>query len=333
MSGTVLVPVYMSNFRQWPMMAYGQTGQALQTAAQKTDDQAWDVEWGTIRQPEMPRPVCFGGYNTVVVSVGQYQGMYDQQSKGAYRSVSPRSSHSQSQISTDDVSSDAMHSVTSVSTGDSHEPQPTLHDTAGVAQGAGHTAASAPEGVTACPPEPKPAVEWRRSVGSVGHEEGLCKRCAFYSKGRCRNGDACTHCHLNHEHRRSRHRRRHEQFAQVTNTEEDEEGSDGYAEEVGVAKVPSVPDEEIVESIVSGFKAVVATPESSFFASPKPSGLSPVLPGNLQVESSLVFGMITPKGTEKQPRAPTPSEGAAPTSANVEYETPEGGAFVTLFRG
>jgi hypothetical protein len=124
----------------------------------------------------------------------------------------------------------------------------------------------------------------------------------------------------------------------VTNTEEDEEGSDGDAEDAGVAKVSSVSNEEIVESIVSGFKAVVATPESSFFASPMPSGLSPVLPSHVQVDSSLVFGMITPKGTEKQPGAPymqvtAPSEGAAPTSANVEHETPEGGAFVTLFRG
>jgi len=45
------------------------------------------------------------------------------------------------------------------------------------------------------------------SVGSVGHFEGECKRCAFYPKGRCRNGKDCAHCHFSHE-PRSRLRKR-----------------------------------------------------------------------------------------------------------------------------
>jgi hypothetical protein len=36
------------------------------------------------------------------------------------------------------------------------------------------------------------------SVGSVGHFDGTCKRCAFFPKGRCRNGADCTHCHFEH---------------------------------------------------------------------------------------------------------------------------------------
>ena len=36
------------------------------------------------------------------------------------------------------------------------------------------------------------------SVGSVGHCVGACKRCVFYSKGKCRNGHACQFCHLPH---------------------------------------------------------------------------------------------------------------------------------------
>lgn len=45
------------------------------------------------------------------------------------------------------------------------------------------------------------------SVGSAGHDQGLCKRCAFFPKGRCKNGAECTHCHMDHP-KQVRHRRR-----------------------------------------------------------------------------------------------------------------------------
>jgi len=37
------------------------------------------------------------------------------------------------------------------------------------------------------------------SIGSEAHFDGSCKRCAFFSKGRCTNGKDCTHCHFAHE--------------------------------------------------------------------------------------------------------------------------------------
>lgn len=47
------------------------------------------------------------------------------------------------------------------------------------------------------------------SVGSKDHAIGECKRCAFFFKGRCRNGKECSHCHLPHEEpRRKRNRRK-----------------------------------------------------------------------------------------------------------------------------
>lgn len=45
------------------------------------------------------------------------------------------------------------------------------------------------------------------SVGSAGHDQGLCKRCAFFPKGRCKNGTDCTHCHMEHP-KQVRHRKR-----------------------------------------------------------------------------------------------------------------------------
>lgn len=39
------------------------------------------------------------------------------------------------------------------------------------------------------------------SIGSAGHQEGTCKRCCFFPRGRCSNGSDCEFCHLDHEKR------------------------------------------------------------------------------------------------------------------------------------
>jgi hypothetical protein len=72
------------------------------------------------------------------------------------------------------------------------------------------------------------------SVGSAAHFDGTCKRCAFFPKGRCRNGADCTHCHFDHAPRaRPRRRGRKEQSdvdrplnAEMMEPEEDEEHMD-----------------------------------------------------------------------------------------------------------
>lgn len=40
------------------------------------------------------------------------------------------------------------------------------------------------------------------SVGSAGHGDGTCKRCCFFPKGRCENGEKCDFCHFEHEKRK-----------------------------------------------------------------------------------------------------------------------------------
>lgn len=44
------------------------------------------------------------------------------------------------------------------------------------------------------------------SVGSVGHEDGSCKRCIFFPRGRCEKDVDCPHCHYDHTDRAKWHK-------------------------------------------------------------------------------------------------------------------------------
>lgn len=59
------------------------------------------------------------------------------------------------------------------------------------------------------------------SVGSVGHSDGSCKRCAFFPKGRCQNGKDCAHCHFDHTSRlRLRKRKQAKAISKYNNSPE-----------------------------------------------------------------------------------------------------------------
>lgn len=46
------------------------------------------------------------------------------------------------------------------------------------------------------------------SVGSAMHADGLCKRCCFFPKGRCLNGQDCEFCHFEHEKRKRKKKKK-----------------------------------------------------------------------------------------------------------------------------
>lgn len=46
------------------------------------------------------------------------------------------------------------------------------------------------------------------SAGSALHGEGQCKRCCFFPKGRCNNGESCQFCHFAHEKRKPKHKKK-----------------------------------------------------------------------------------------------------------------------------
>jgi len=73
------------------------------------------------------------------------------------------------------------------------------------------------------------------SIGSAGHFDGSCKRCAFFPKGRCKNGKDCTHCHYEHL-PRSRLRKRDPTRSRGSHANES-------VESIPEDSVESIPDE------------------------------------------------------------------------------------------
>jgi len=64
------------------------------------------------------------------------------------------------------------------------------------------------------------------SMGSADHAAGTCKRCNFFIKGRCQNGQDCVFCHFPHDKRKfSRQEKRERRATWLANTGEFDEDS------------------------------------------------------------------------------------------------------------
>jgi len=63
-----------------------------------------------------------------------------------------------------------------------------------------------PSNASSLPPTPSSGgrvYDGLPSRGSALHAEGACKRCNFFAKGRCQNGEECTFCHFPHDKRKA----------------------------------------------------------------------------------------------------------------------------------
>eukprot|EP00931_Biecheleriopsis_adriatica_P017428 TRINITY_DN12519_c0_g1_i1.p1 TRINITY_DN12519_c0_g1~~TRINITY_DN12519_c0_g1_i1.p1 ORF type:complete len:696 (+),score=167.74 TRINITY_DN12519_c0_g1_i1:119-2089(+) len=76
------------------------------------------------------------------------------------------------------------------------------------------------------------------SLGSADHASGTCKRCNFFPKGRCQNGEKCTFCHLPHQKRKpSRQEKRERKAAWAAQAKEEQEPEMTFAYSV----LPGLP--------------------------------------------------------------------------------------------
>merc|ERR1719271_1704959 len=98
------------------------------------------------------------------------------------------------------------------------------------------------------------------SVGSEGHFDGSCKRCAFFSKGRCRNGKDCTHCHFPHEPRSRLRKRAASKACKGSCADENEVSEDAMVEDTCLSEVlayltePAAASSKRVASVASDEK-------------------------------------------------------------------------------
>jgi len=56
-------------------------------------------------------------------------------------------------------------------------------------------------------PAPPPGAE-HPSIGSEAHNDGSCKRCCFFPRGRCTNGYDCVFCHYEHDKRKRKNKKK-----------------------------------------------------------------------------------------------------------------------------
>eukprot|EP00435_Cladocopium_sp_Y103_P074685 s182_g50.t1 len=96
------------------------------------------------------------------------------------------------------------------------------------------------------------------SLGSLEHAAGTCKRCNFYPKGRCQNGQSCTFCHLSHDRRKaSRSERKARLLADPATPSTDEEIFLGLPEVSPVSPLLPFPGQPVVPP--PGLTSLLAT--------------------------------------------------------------------------
>merc|ERR1712176_565887 len=97
---------------------------------------------------------------------------------------------------------------------------------------------------------PSPEDKTLPSVGSADHAAGTCKRCNFFSKGRCQHGQSCTFCHFPHEKRKLGRQEKRERRA-AWSGENVDDGSDADSDS-NVQKV-------LAYSVLPGLPPIQAT--------------------------------------------------------------------------
>uniref|UniRef100_A0A6V0FHP7 C3H1-type domain-containing protein n=1 Tax=Zooxanthella nutricula TaxID=1333877 RepID=A0A6V0FHP7_9DINO len=156
------------------------------------------------------------------------------------------------------------------------------------------------------------------SLGSIKHEEGMCKRCCFFPKGRCQNGTNCEFCHFDHDKRKRKKKKKKKSAPNQEGGGSDSDSDDGDGVEkadkdenfnVAYAAAAVALEEPLLEQIKCDPSVWCATPPSRGGIScgqPAPS-LAPLLPDAPDV------GRATPVALPLVDPPPRPPSRGLPT--------------------
>jgi hypothetical protein len=104
------------------------------------------------------------------------------------------------------------------------------------------------------------------SIGSAKHNDGLCKRCCFFPKGRCTNGFDCEFCHLEHDKRKRKKKKKSRSKAQDDDDdsdsgddEQENKAPDATGKAAGAQSSPAVAE----ESLLNGLPPLSTPPQIS----------------------------------------------------------------------
>mmetsp|Transcript_113110 Transcript_113110/g.196155 ORF Transcript_113110/g.196155 Transcript_113110/m.196155 type:complete len:643 (+) Transcript_113110:110-2038(+) len=184
------------------------------SSSHKSSHSAWSGAGWNNKYESSCRPVCHvpAGYVAVALTPGQYRSLISQSFAGcsSLRESQPAQTFTPLRSLVRSATFQPRFAPLAPVDGDKNELQHDKADSA--APSTNDTTASSVEEEDEKPlpnravsagddTQPLPIGELP-SIGSAGHADGSCKRCAFFPKGRCLNGKDCSHCHFDHEMRR-----------------------------------------------------------------------------------------------------------------------------------
>jgi hypothetical protein len=163
------------------------------------------------------------------------------------------------------------------------------------------------------------------SIGSAGHNHGLCKRCCFFPKGRCMNGYSCNFCHFSHEkrirknkHKNRRERERARKSERAYNNEE-QWGTGEWSEEWGQSnEYHQCFHPEFPQEYPMAFN--VQTPNGGPMFAPTQLPMMPPVFGNAPQMDNCSELKFAPNGVDSTPFMPGQSV-VFPCSRQTSFQT------------
>lgn len=148
------------------------------------------------------------------------------------------------------------------------------------------------------------------SIGSAKHADGQCKRCCFFPKGRCLNGQNCEFCHFEHEKRKRKKKKKGSKRDAASDTGDESSGDGTNATPLAATTAlaapaifsPMTPEGELAEPLGPTSLLGLSMPPSP--ASQEAANASAT--GQVSTDSSLAASAVglSPSGALTTPSIP-----------------------------